>query len=89
MRVQAAPNRVIGRSCSLGCINAMQRVKAILTRDNPAVFAPEVDARIRAKFAGMVAGDSLPPQGWKKVSASSEGEATTERRRRRRRRQRS
>ncbi len=68
---------------------AMQRVKAILTRDNPAVFAPEVDARIRAKFAGMVAGDSLPPQGWKKVSASSEGEATTERRRRRRKRQRS
>jgi trimethylamine--corrinoid protein Co-methyltransferase len=67
---------------------AMQRVKDILTRDNPAVFTPEVDARIRAEFAGIVAGDSHPPQGWKKVSASSESEATPERRRRRRRRQR-
>jgi trimethylamine--corrinoid protein Co-methyltransferase len=67
---------------------AMQRVKDILTRDNPAVFAPDVDARIRAEFAGMVAGDSHPPQGWKKVSPSTEEEADTGERRRRRRRQR-
>jgi trimethylamine--corrinoid protein Co-methyltransferase len=68
---------------------AMQRVKDILTRDNPAVFAPDVDARIRTEFAGMVAGDSHPPQGWKKVSPSTEEEADTGgRRRRRRRRQR-
>lgn len=29
---------------------AMQRVSAILSRDNPAVFSPEVDARIREQF---------------------------------------
>ena len=44
---------------------AMQRVREILTRDNPAVFSPDVDARIRARFDGMVAGDSVPPEGWK------------------------
>jgi trimethylamine--corrinoid protein Co-methyltransferase len=43
---------------------AMQRVREILTRDNPAIFSPEVDARIRAEFAGLVAGDSTPPPGW-------------------------
>ncbi len=47
---------------------AMQRVRDILTRDNPAVFSPEVDARIRAEFSGLVAGDSVPPQGWKRPS---------------------
>jgi trimethylamine--corrinoid protein Co-methyltransferase len=37
---------------------AMQRVREILARDNPAVFAPEVDARIRAEFMDLVAGDA-------------------------------
>jgi trimethylamine--corrinoid protein Co-methyltransferase len=37
---------------------AMQRVREILTRDNPAVFSPDVDARIRAEFEGLVAGDA-------------------------------
>lgn len=37
---------------------AMQRVRDILIRDNPAAFSPDVDARIRAKFAGLVAGDA-------------------------------
>jgi trimethylamine--corrinoid protein Co-methyltransferase len=37
---------------------AMQRVRDILTRDNPATFSPDVDARIRAEFAGLVAGDA-------------------------------
>lgn len=37
---------------------AMERVRDILRRDNPAVFAPEVDARIRAEFENLVAGDS-------------------------------
>jgi len=44
---------------------AMQRVREILMRDNPAVFSPDVDARIRAKFEGLVIGDSVPPEGWK------------------------
>jgi trimethylamine--corrinoid protein Co-methyltransferase len=38
---------------------AMKRVHEILTRDNPAVFAPDVDARIRAEFEGLVAGDAV------------------------------
>ena len=48
---------------------AMQRVRDILTRDNPAVFSPEVDARIRAEFEGLVAGDSVPPLGWEHETA--------------------
>jgi trimethylamine--corrinoid protein Co-methyltransferase len=37
---------------------AMQRVREILTRDNPAVFSPDVDARIRAEFEDLVTGDA-------------------------------
>ncbi len=47
---------------------AMQRVRNILTHDNPALFSPDVDARVRAEFAGLVAGDSVPPLGWKSAS---------------------
>jgi trimethylamine--corrinoid protein Co-methyltransferase len=39
---------------------ALDQVRDILRRDNPAVFSPDVDARIRARFEGLVAGDSLP-----------------------------
>ena len=39
---------------------AMQRVHEILLGDNPAVFSPAVDARIRAEFEGLVAGDPPP-----------------------------
>lgn len=63
---------------------AMHRVKHILTRDNPAVFSPEVDARVRAAFVGLVAGDSLPPEGWKRVARESETEDESGLRRRRR-----
>jgi trimethylamine--corrinoid protein Co-methyltransferase len=34
---------------------AMRRVRDILQRDNPAVFSPDVDARIRAEFQNLVA----------------------------------
>jgi trimethylamine--corrinoid protein Co-methyltransferase len=37
---------------------AMKRVREILGGDNPAVFAPDVDARIRAEFVDLVAGDA-------------------------------
>jgi trimethylamine--corrinoid protein Co-methyltransferase len=43
---------------------ALRRAREILTRDNPAVFSPDVDARIRAHFEGLVTGDSVPPSGW-------------------------
>jgi trimethylamine--corrinoid protein Co-methyltransferase len=41
---------------------AMQRVRDILRRDNPATFSPDVDARIRTEFEGLVAGDAA--MGW-------------------------
>lgn len=37
---------------------AMRRVRDILTRDNPAVFSPDVDAQIRAEFKDLVSGDA-------------------------------
>jgi trimethylamine--corrinoid protein Co-methyltransferase len=37
---------------------ALQRVRNILRRDNPAVFSPDVDAQIRAEFEGLVDGDA-------------------------------
>jgi trimethylamine--corrinoid protein Co-methyltransferase len=43
---------------------AMQRVRDILTRETAAGFSPEVDARIRAEFRGLVAGTLRPPEGW-------------------------
>ena len=38
---------------------AMRRVHEILSRDNPAVFSPDLDARIRAEFEGLVTGDAI------------------------------
>ncbi len=64
--------------------SAMKRVKEILTRDNPAVFSPEVEARVRAAFPGMVAGDAVPPEGWKRVSAHEAEDLSGVRRRRQR-----
>ncbi len=62
---------------------AMKRVKDILTRENPAAFSSELDEKIRAAFPGMVAGDSLPPEGWKRVTVvDEEGDAGMRRRRR-------
>jgi trimethylamine--corrinoid protein Co-methyltransferase len=63
--------------------HAMQRVKDILTRDNPAVFSPEVDARLRGAFAGLPAGDSRPPKGWSRSASepAAAGRSREERRR--------
>ena len=68
---------------------ALQRVKEILTRDNPAVFSSEVDSRLRGEFIGMVNGDSTPPEGWKHSEAPSGEDGKSRQQRRRRRRQRS
>jgi trimethylamine--corrinoid protein Co-methyltransferase len=67
---------------------AIQRVKEILTRDNPAVFSPDVDSRLRGEFIGMVAGDSTPPEGWKHSEAATGEDGKSSQRRRRRRHQR-
>ena len=50
--------------------HAMEVVRNILTSDNPAAFAPEVDARVRAAFPGLVRGDSVPPAGWTRPAAA-------------------
>ncbi|MFQ5856906.1 MAG: trimethylamine methyltransferase family protein [Anaerolineae bacterium] len=65
--------------------HAMKRVREILTRDNPAVFSPEVDAQIRAAFEGLVDGDSMPPPEWKR---EAEAEPPMERQRKQRRQRR-
>jgi trimethylamine--corrinoid protein Co-methyltransferase len=36
----------------------LERAREILSRDNPAALAPEVEARIRAAFSDLVAGDA-------------------------------
>lgn len=62
---------------------ALKKVKEILTHDNPAVFSPEMDAKVRAMFPGIVAGDSTPPEGWHKAaSVLAEDESGLRRRRR-------
>ena len=43
---------------------ALRRVQQILSNENTAVLAPEVDARVRAAFDGLVDGASALPQGW-------------------------
>jgi trimethylamine--corrinoid protein Co-methyltransferase len=63
---------------------AMQRVRDILTRDNPAGFSPDVDARIRAEFANLVAGTLTPPPGWTRPAEAAGGRRSRGERRRRR-----
>jgi hypothetical protein len=60
----------------------MQRVRDILTRDAPSLFSPDVDARLRSEFAGMVIAEFAPPEGWTRPP----DEALSDRAERRRRR---
>jgi trimethylamine--corrinoid protein Co-methyltransferase len=64
---------------------AMRRVKSILTQENSAVFSPEIDARLRVEFTGMVAGNSIPPEGWSRQREESALQDIELDRRRRRR----
>jgi trimethylamine--corrinoid protein Co-methyltransferase len=62
---------------------AIKKVKEILAHENPAAFSPEIDAKIRAAFPGIVAGDSVPPEGWKRAApVEEEGDSGLRRRRR-------
>jgi hypothetical protein len=38
-----------------------------------AVVSPEVDVRIRAEFEGIVAGDFVPPEDWKRAVSPAGG----------------
>jgi trimethylamine--corrinoid protein Co-methyltransferase len=61
---------------------AMLRVRDILTGDAPSLFSPDVDARLRREFTGMVAADFAAPEGWSRapVEALSDREARRRRR---------
>jgi len=43
---------------------AMNRVREILTKDDPAGFSPEVDSRIRTQFKELVTGKLEKAEGW-------------------------
>ena len=43
---------------------ALNRVREILEKDSSVAFSPEVDARIRTQFPGLVAGNLEQPEGW-------------------------
>ena len=43
---------------------ALDKVQGILTKPNQHALPAETDALIRAEFGDLVAGDSVPPEGW-------------------------
>jgi trimethylamine--corrinoid protein Co-methyltransferase len=61
---------------------ALRKARHILTRPNPAALSSQVDAALRLVFPGMVAGDSVPPEGWKPAAAAEVEEDDGRRRRR-------
>jgi len=61
---------------------AMLRVRDILTRDAPSLFSPEVDARLRSEFAGMVVAEFAPPEGWTRAADETLSDRAERRRRR-------
>ena len=61
---------------------AMRRAREILCAANHAVLSADVDARIRAEFAGLVAGESRPPEGWEPAEPTPLPERRPRRRRR-------
>ena len=61
---------------------ALRRARDILTRESHAGFTPEVDARLRSEFAGLLATELQPPSGWTRPEGT-EVRGRTERRRRR------
>ena len=70
------------RGASTAHTRALRRAREILTADNGAAFAPEVDARIRTAFDDLVAGDSVLPEGWEPIVTSIAPHRQRQRRRR-------
>jgi hypothetical protein len=62
----------------------MNRALEILSTPNSAALDPAVDARIRARFEGLVAGDSVAPAGWRRLEIGGQGPARKRRVNRRR-----
>ena len=64
---------------------ALNKALDILSTPNSAAFDPAVDERIRAEFEGLVAGDSVLPEGWKRLEIGDRGPVRERRINRRRR----
>jgi trimethylamine--corrinoid protein Co-methyltransferase len=64
---------------------AMNKALEILSSANPAALEPAVDQRIRAEFEGLVAGDSVLPEGWERFEIGNTGNKRERRINRRRR----
>ena len=45
---------------------ALRKVREILTADHSALLSPDMDARIRAAFPDLPAGDCVAPKEWAK-----------------------
>ncbi len=65
---------------------ALNKAYDILSTPNPAALDKRVDARVRSEFEGMVAGDAVLQEGWKR-SAIGSNVSQRKRRPKRRRRQ--
>lgn len=63
---------------------ALNKAMAILSRPNRAALDAETDARIRAHFEGIVAGDSSLPDGWEPFAIGGQRPARERRHGRRR-----
>ncbi len=64
---------------------ALNKALDILSTPNSAALDPAVDERIRAEFEGLVAGDSVLPEGWKRLEIGDRGPVRERRINRRRR----
>jgi trimethylamine--corrinoid protein Co-methyltransferase len=65
---------------------ALNKALEVLSTPNSVALDMDIDARIRAEFEGMVAGDSQPQPGWERIDIGS-NEPKRERRATRRNRQ--
>ncbi len=65
---------------------ALNKAFSILSSPNAAVFDSEVDARIRAEFPGLVAGDARLQEGWTRLDIGGDVELRQRRPNRRRKR---
>ena len=66
---------------------ALNRARSILCEPNPAALSANVDARVRDGFDGLVAGDSVFPDGWQAFDIGAAEPQRKRRPNRRRKRQ--
>ena len=64
---------------------ALNKALNILSQPNSAALNLDIDTRIRAEFSGLVAGNSILPEGWVHFEDGTSGEKRTRRVNRRRR----